>query len=95
LQERFAEHESRPWSIEAYVVELLAEAGTLADLIMIRENYRQLRPNQRMDLEDGICDILFIVIAIASHYGVSIENAYASMLSETFAKLDQRPKPTG
>ena len=37
LQQRFQELESRPWSIEAYAMELLAEAGTLADSLMIKK----------------------------------------------------------
>ena len=94
LHERFKELESRPWTIETYAIELLAEAGTLADSIMIQEGYRQLRPGQELDLKDDICDILFVLIMIANYYDISLEDAYASMLRETFEKLDKRDSKT-
>jgi NTP pyrophosphatase (non-canonical NTP hydrolase) len=87
LQERFQEVENRSWTIETYVMELLAEAGTLADSIVIQEGYRLLRPNQTIDLRDDIADVLFVLIMIANHYGVSLEDAYISMLRETAEKL--------
>ena len=90
LQMRFREVESRTWTIEACVMELLAEAGTLADSVMIREGYRQLRPDQEIDLEDDVCDILFVLIMIADHYQICLEDAYASMLRNTIGKLDRR-----
>ena len=94
LQKRFQELESHPWTIETYVMELLAEAGTLADSIMIQEGYRQLRPGQEIDLEDQVCDVLSVLIMIANHYGISIEDAYVSMLRDTFEKLDKRKGTT-
>ena len=90
LQMRFREVESRRWTIETYVVELLAEAGTLADSLMIQEGYRQLRPGQEIDLEDDICDILFVLIMIADYYQICLEDAYASMLRNALEKLDKR-----
>ncbi|MBE2266926.1 MAG: hypothetical protein IAE80_01755 [Anaerolinea sp.] len=95
LQQRFqTEQEQRPWTIDTYVMELLAEAGTLADTIVIKEGYRKLRANQDIDLEDDIADLLFVVFTIAEHYGISIEHAYQSMLDATFAKLDNRKQQT-
>ncbi len=90
LEKRFQEQESRPWTIETHVMELLAEAGTLADSIMIQEGYRQLRPRQKIDLEDDISDIIFVLIMIANHYGISVGDAYTTMLRKAFKKLDKR-----
>ncbi len=94
LQNRFSELESRPWTIETYAVELLAEAGTLADSIMIQEGYRQIRPGQEINLDDDICDILFVLIMIANHYSIDLEESYVSMLKSTFEKLDKRRRMT-
>ncbi len=80
--------EQRPWTIEALSVELSAEVGTLADSVMIKEGYRKLRPGQDVDLEDDIADVLFVVFAIALHYGVDVGGAYESMVASTHAKLD-------
>lgn len=82
--------ESRPWTIDTYAIELLAESGTLADSIMIQEGYRPLRPNQEINLDDDICDVLFVLIMIANHYGINLEEAYTSMLRTTFEKLSKR-----
>lgn len=90
LNERFRELEARPWTIETFVAELLAETGTLADFVMIKEGYRPPRPNQSIDFEDAISDVLFVLLSIADHYGVSVEEAYISMLRGAHDKLDQR-----
>jgi NTP pyrophosphatase (non-canonical NTP hydrolase) len=87
LQNLLREKENRAWTIETCVMELLAEAGTLADSVIIQEGYRLLRPNQTIDLKDDIADVLFVLIMIANHYGISLEDAYVGMLRETTEKL--------
>jgi NTP pyrophosphatase (non-canonical NTP hydrolase) len=89
LRKRLQERESRPWTIEAYTVELLAEVGTLADSIMIKEGYRRIRADDNLDLEDDISDILFILISIATHYGIDLEKAYRNMIKKHGEKLDK------
>ncbi len=88
VQQLFAEIEQRPWTVETFVVELLAEAGTLADSVMITEGYRRLRKTQsQIDLEDDVCDILFVLFMIADHYDIDIGKSYVSMLEETVEKI--------
>jgi len=82
--------EKRPWTIETYLVELHAETGTLADSIMIKEGYRTLRPNDTLDIEDDLSDILFLLINIALHYGIDLETAYLSMVRTTLEKLGKK-----
>lgn len=94
LDKRFSALNKRKWTIEAYIVELLGETGTLADSIMIKENYRQLRAGQEeLDLADDIVDIMFILINIADHYNIDLEKAYKEMLRVTDEKLARREKP--
>ncbi len=92
LHERFSLLNSRPWTIETYVVELLGEVGTLADTIMIQEKYRECRVGQELDLEDDIVDIIFILIHIADHYNIDLNKAYEEMLRVTAEKLNQQEK---
>jgi NTP pyrophosphatase (non-canonical NTP hydrolase) len=93
LQKLFSQLEGKPWTVEAFVVELLAEAGTLADSIMIQEGYRKLRSEQdKIDLEDDICDILFVLLMIADYYKIDIGQAYLSMISSTRKKLEAKIK---
>ena len=84
VQELFRKLEKRPWTIDTFLMELTAEVGTLADSIVIREGYRQLRKGQEpVDLEDDISDILFILFMIANHYGIDIGKSYLSMINKT------------
>ncbi len=88
LRQLFAKVENRPWTIEAYAIELLAEVGTLADSLMIQENYRSLRADQDpLDLEDDIVDVMFVLFMIANHYGIDVAAAYGKMVEETKQKI--------
>jgi NTP pyrophosphatase (non-canonical NTP hydrolase) len=91
LQDIFRKIENRPWDINAFLIELTAEVGTLADSIMIKEGYRELRPDQNpIDLEDDICDILFVLFMIADHYKINIGESYLSMINLTLKKLENK-----
>ncbi len=93
LQKKFSQVEGKPWTVETFVIELLAETGTLADSIMIQEGYRKLRDGQEeIDLEDDICDILFVLLMIANYYGIDIGKSYLSMVNSTQKKLEAKIK---
>ncbi len=93
LQKLFRKIENKPWTIDTFIIELLAEAGTLADSIMIKEGYRNLRTGQKpIDLEDDICDILFVLFMIADYYEINIGNSYLSMIASTRSKLEAKLK---
>lgn len=85
--QRFEGINHRKWGVEAMIAELTSEVGTLADSIMILEGYRQKRSGQETDLNDDICDILFILLYIARHYNINFEAAYKRMLEKTNEKL--------
>lgn len=96
LQKLFSQLEEKPWTIDTFVIELLAEAGTLADSIMIQEGYRKLRHGQEeIDLEDDICDILFVLIMIANYYRIDIGKSYLSMVNSTQKKLEDQIENLG
>lgn len=86
----FEQTAPRPWTIEALITELTAEVGTLADSVMIKENYRRPRDTTELDLEDDIVDIIFLLFCIADHYHINIEDGYTKMLELTRAKLLKR-----
>jgi NTP pyrophosphatase (non-canonical NTP hydrolase) len=81
----------KEWTIEAFMVELQAEVGTLSDTIMIKEAYRSLRPGDTLDLEDDIADVLFVLFLIADHYGIDLDHAYNNMIETTHRKLKDKP----
>src|SRR5690349_14150553 len=79
------------WDASVMVTELAGEVGTLADSIMIREGHRPPRENSdAINLEDDVVDVLFMLIRIADHYDIDLEQAYKDMILETHEKLEQR-----
>ena len=91
--QRFRAIELKPWGIEATLVELLAECGTLADYVMQKEGYRKPRDGNEIadeELGDAISDIMFILFMIAEHFNIDMDKAYANMLAVTDGKLRKR-----
>ena len=88
----FEQIEPRPWTVEAMIVEVTSEVGTLADSIMIQEGYRRTRPQQEIDLEDDIGDVLFMLFRIAHYYAIDLESAYEKVLQHTRKKLEKAIK---
>lgn len=86
----FDQVEPRHWGVEAMVVELCGEVGTLSDSVMIKEGYRELRDGTKLDIEDDIADIIFMIIRIANYYDINLEESYQRMLDETREKLEKR-----
>jgi NTP pyrophosphatase (non-canonical NTP hydrolase) len=79
-----------PWNADIMMVELAAEVGTLADSIMIREGHRPPRSSlDDIDLEDDVADVLFMLVRIADHYNIDLDNAYERMICGTRRKLEK------
>jgi NTP pyrophosphatase (non-canonical NTP hydrolase) len=76
------------WDISVMLTELTGEVGTLADSIMIKEGHRRPRNDEPIDLEDDIVDVMFMLIRIADHYEIDLENAYKKMIQRTREKLE-------
>jgi NTP pyrophosphatase (non-canonical NTP hydrolase) len=79
------------WNSSVMVTELVGEVGTLADSIMIHDGHRPPRENsEAINLEDDVVDVLFMLIRIADHYDIDLEQAYKNMIQETHEKLERR-----
>lgn len=84
----FSNFEKRKWNIEAMMIELMAEVGTLADTIMMQQKYRSYRADENdIDLEDDICDIFFVLIMISTYFEINLGEAYLKMINNTKDKL--------
>lgn len=78
------------WDASVMMTELAGEVGTLADSIMIQEKKRPPREGSEIDLADDVVDILFMLIRIADHYDIDIEQAYVNMIETTRRKLEDQ-----
>ncbi len=78
------------WDASVLLTELAGEVGTLADSIMIKEGHRKPRNDEPIDLEDDIVDVMFMLIRIADHYNINLEEAYKNMIYHTREKLQTR-----
>jgi NTP pyrophosphatase (non-canonical NTP hydrolase) len=79
------------WNSSVMVTELVGEVGTLADSIMIHDGHRPPRENsEAINLEDDVVDVLFMLIRIADHYDIDLEQAYRKMIEETHEKLERK-----
>lgn len=85
--------ELKNWDIMAMVIELTAEVGDLADSIMMHEGYRPLRVGDKIDIQDDIVDILFMIIRIANHYEIDLGKAYRYLIQEVDAKFSDPNNP--
>jgi len=83
----FQQVEKRPWGVEGAVIELSKQVGELAKHIMMFEGYylagRDKLPEyqtSKAHIADELSDILFIVIRIADHYGIALEEEHLKQL---------------
>src|SRR6266700_4635307 len=81
-----------PWTPAVMISELASEVGTLADSIMIVEGHRPPRSDEQIDLPDDLADVLFMLLRVADHYHIDLQEAYTSMLATTHLKLLQQPQ---
>jgi NTP pyrophosphatase (non-canonical NTP hydrolase) len=80
-----------PWTPVLMMTELTAEVGTLADGIMIVEQHRSPRQNTPpIDLADDLADVLFMLLRLADHYCIDLQEAYTNMLTSTRLQLEQQ-----
>jgi NTP pyrophosphatase (non-canonical NTP hydrolase) len=83
----FAEVEKRPWGAEGSMIELSKQVGDLAKRVMSYEGYymagRDDLPEYQTSKEriaDELSDILFVIIKIADHYGINLEEEHMKQL---------------
>ena len=85
--DEFKRREKKEWTPEAMVVELAKQLGEVSKQIMMLEgNYIPERDNfpkysfSKAKLGDELSDILFMIMRISNHYGISLEDAHLKEL---------------
>ncbi len=78
---RMQKLEGRPWNAEGSFIELSKQVGDLAKVMMRYENYyyQETVPDKKMlqeDLSDELADLLYVIIRLADHYEIDLEEAH-------------------
>jgi NTP pyrophosphatase (non-canonical NTP hydrolase) len=97
----FEEVEKKPWGVEGATIELAKQVGELAKHIMMFEGYylkgRDEVPEYRTSkghIADELSDIFFMVIRIADHYGISLEEEHLKQLDTAMRHPHMKMKPS-
>jgi len=84
---QFEKVEKKKWGIEGAMMELSKQVGELSKNIMMFEGYymagRDSLPEYQTSkdkIADELSDILFMVIRIAEHYGIDLEEEHMKQL---------------
>lgn len=77
----------KPWGIYQRFNDLVEETGELANAIQVKEGWKS-KKRSKSDLVDSVCDVLYSVFLIASHYDIDLEIEYPKVLKE----IDERRK---
>lgn len=81
IAEEFEKKEERPWNVESTFIELAKQVGDLAKNIMIYEKYYTPDVKSRYNIgeieniADELADIFFMLVRIARHYKIDLEEA--------------------
>lgn len=80
LIKEFEKREQKKWGIEGAMIELSKQVGDLSRCIMMQEKYyiasRELESKYKTvkeNIGDEIYDLFFMIVRIADHYGIDIE----------------------
>ncbi len=75
------------YPIHARLVDLIEEVGELANAIQVQEGYKS-KKRKKSDLVNSVCDVLYSIFLVASHYNVDLDKEYPLVLQE----IDERRK---
>jgi NTP pyrophosphatase (non-canonical NTP hydrolase) len=96
VDQGFAKHHRRPWSVEAWFVELSKQVGELAKFIMMYERYYPAAREQlpvyaasKESIGNELADIVHSVVMIAEHYGLDLEQCILDARAEELEHLKQ------
>lgn len=78
------------WPIHARLADLMEEVGELANAIQVQEGYKS-KKRKKSDLINSVCDVLYSVFLVASHYNIDLDKEYPLVLKE----IDDRRKSGG
>ena len=96
IADNFKEYEktgTNPWTAKIATMDLSRQVGSLAELIMQRENDRYLKLSKE-ELKEKISDELADIIAdtsfIAHELDIDLEQAWETMLKSDKKKIEER-----
>ena len=69
------------WEIYQRFNDLVEEVGELANAIQVEEGYKT-KLRKKSELIDSVCDVLFSIFLVASHYKIDLEKEYPKVLKE-------------
>ena len=70
-----------PWGIYQRFNDLVEEVGELANAIQVKEGFKT-KNRAKSELVDSVCDVLFSIFLVASHYNIDLEKEYPKVLNE-------------
>lgn len=93
---RFEKIEGKPWRAEGGLIELSKQVGDLSKLVMAYEGY-YFQGREKVDeqyksskdkIGDELADILFVIVRIATHYDIDLEQSHikARQIDDRFLK---------
>ncbi len=98
VRARFAAAETArggpPWSRAELAQGFVGDVGALMKLVMAKEGRREGPPDLDVKLEHELADCLWSVLVLADAYGVDLEKAFATTMSELEATLPAAPTAT-
>ena len=99
--EEFKKVEKRPWGSEGAIIEMMKQIGELSKHIMVVEGYytsgRDKLPQYQASIEqigDELSDIFLMVIRLANHYGIDLEEAHMKEVNEAVNRPLRQVKPS-
>ena len=98
IVKRFQKIEGKPWGVEGSLIELVKQVGELSKLIMVQEGYyasdrskfHQGYEADKGKISDELSDVLFVILRIANHYGIDLEDSFLKSLEGASEYLDQK-----
>lgn len=92
LIDAFEKVEKRPWGAEGATLELMKQVGELSKMILASEGYYMAGRDTidefnstKSKIGDELSDIFLMLVRIARHYGINLEEAHYSAIEEAIA----------
>ncbi len=90
----FEKVEQKPWGIEGSMIELAKQVGDLAKHVMVYEKY-YLSSREKLtqytttkdEIADELTDLFFMIVRIADHYDIDLEEALVRVRQNDMAEL--------
>ncbi|MBX4210932.1 hypothetical protein KW783_03105 [Candidatus Parcubacteria bacterium] len=84
----FAEHDPKPWSTTVKTLDLMADSGKIAALVLEAEGYKDKKSEDT--LPEELATLFFIILDIAQDYQIDFKESFASFLEKTEQQLTKK-----